>query len=265
MRHPYKSANLSVSSTSSTSSTSSASTLSPGLSPRKGLLSPTEYYLLSPSPPPSPELPSLLPRHGKKPAKRSYRRLLFAFGAITVLAWLGFSTRSRSHEPTRGSNGQYEIVSGDSLPEEPSVIMLSDEKSKKKWTISIPAHHAFPLPPSQYYEICQQAEQISHEMNGLGKKEVKRRSTYYQQDPHFIDVGEAQQRGLLPNPNREGKIGEQEIPDDPIAGRRPCSKSLTYVMESSDAGMGNTLLGLWMSYGLAQKEGRAFFVDDTRW
>jgi len=36
-------------------------------------------------------------------------------------------------------------------------------------------------------------------------------------------------------------------------------------METSDAGSENSLMGLWMSYGLAQKEDRAFFVDDTRW
>jgi len=27
-------------------------------------------------------------------------------------------------------------------------------------------------------------------------------------------------------------------------------------METGDAGMGNTLLGMWMAYGLAMKEGR---------
>lgn len=262
MKHSYRKANLSVS---STSSTSSVSTLSPGLSPRKGLLSPSEYYLLSPSPPPSPGLPSLVPRHGKKPAKRSYRRILLAFGAIAVLTWLGYSTLHLSHDPIRTSSGEYEIVSGDSVPEEPSVVILNDQKGRKKWSISIPGHHAFPLPPSQYHDICRQAGQISQEMDTSGKKDAKKRALYYSNDPNFIDVGEAQQKGLLPNPNREGKIGEQAIPDDPIAGRRPCSKSLTYIMETADAGMGESLMGLWMAYGLAQKEGRAFFVDDTRW
>jgi hypothetical protein len=262
MKNGYRSANLSVS---STSSVTSAASFSPGLSPRKGLLSPSEYNLLSPSPPPSPGLPSLLPRHGKKPARQSYRRILLAFGAVTVLAWLGFSALSLSHTPVRAPGGEYEIVSGGSLPEEPSVVMLSDKKGRRKWTVSIPAHHAFPLPPSQYHEICQQAEHVSQDMGQSTKRDAKKLLTYYYSDPFFIDVSEAQQRGLIPNPNRQGKIGEQDTPDDPLVGRRPCSKSLTYVMETSDAGMGNTLLGLWMSYGLAQKEGRAFFIDDTRW
>ncbi|KAH9825912.1 hypothetical protein Tdes44962_MAKER10122 [Teratosphaeria destructans] len=36
-------------------------------------------------------------------------------------------------------------------------------------------------------------------------------------------------------------------------------------METDDASFGKTLLMLWMSYGLAQRQGRAFFIDDTRW
>jgi len=44
-----------------------------------------------------------------------------------------------------------------------------------------------------------------------------------------------------------------------------CEKTLTYVMETEDAGFGNSMMKLWMSFGLAMKEGRAFFIDDTRW
>ncbi|KAI9873935.1 MAG: hypothetical protein M1823_007801, partial [Watsoniomyces obsoletus] len=36
-------------------------------------------------------------------------------------------------------------------------------------------------------------------------------------------------------------------------------------METEDAGFGNTLMRLWMSYGLAMAEKRTFFIDDTRW
>jgi hypothetical protein len=149
------------------------------------------------------------------------------------------------------------------LPEEPTAIMLNDDKGRKKWTVSIPAHHDFPLLPSQYHEICQQAEHIGHELNPSRKK--KRHVGYYERDNYFVDISEAQKQGLLPNINKEGKIGKNVIPDDPVAGRRPCGRSLTYVMETSDAGMGSTLLGMWMAYGLAKKEGRAFFIDDTRW
>ena len=160
-------------------------------------------------------------------------------------------------------NGDYDIVGGDALPEEPSALMLNDNKGRKKWTVSIPAHHDFPLAPSRYHEICQQAEHIGHELNPSKLK--KRHAGYYERDPYFVDVAEAQKQGLLPNINKDGKIGEKVIPDDPIAGRRPCGRSLTFVMETSQAGMGDTLMGMWMAYGLAKKEGRAFFIDDTRW
>jgi hypothetical protein len=193
------------------------------------------------------------------------KKVVMVFGAVGILIWLGMRTTFGAHTPSGSHNGEYEIVAGDDLPDEPSAVMVSDSKGRKKWTVSIPPHHDFPLLPSQYYEICRQTEQISKELAQAGGKKWKRSTGYYKQDPYFVDVKDAQESGLIPNPNKDGKIGEQEIPDDPIAGRRPCGKSLTYVMETSDAGMGNTLMGMWTAYGLAKKEGRAFFVDDTRW
>ncbi|KIW03390.1 uncharacterized protein PV09_05597 [Verruconis gallopava] len=268
MEKKFNRNNLSVSSTASTASdnsSSSTSSISPGLSPRKSLLSPSEF-LIAESPPPSPGLPSLIPRHGKKSHTSilwKLRRVIYVFGALSVLTWLALRTVFYSSGASGPLNGDYEIVSADSLPEEPSAVMLSDSRGRQKWTVSIPPHHSFPLLPSQYHEICQQAEHISNELNPSRRK--KRHFGYYEKDSYFVDVAEAQKQGLLPDINREGKIGETAIPDDPISGRRPCGKSLTYVMETSDAGMGNTLLGLWMAYGLAKQEGRAFFIDDTRW
>jgi hypothetical protein len=191
--------------------------------------------------------------------------VVLVFGAVIILTWLGLRTVFVTRSPSGPRNGDYEIVAGDDLPDEPSAVIISDSKGRKKWTVSIPPHHDFPLLPSQYYDICRQTEQISEELAQTGGKKWKRSAGYYRQDPYFVDVKDAQEGGLIPNLNKEGKIGEQEIPDDPIAGRRPCGKSLTYVMETSDAGMGNTLMGMWTAYGLAKKEGRAFFVDDTRW
>lgn len=40
---------------------------------------------------------------------------------------------------------------------------------------------------------------------------------------------------------------------------------MTFSMETDDVSFGKTLLLLWMSYGLAKKEGRAFFIDDAHW
>ncbi|KAE9971774.1 hypothetical protein BLS_004317 [Venturia inaequalis] len=268
MKHSYRAANLSVSSTTSASSTSSSACLSPGVSPRKGLLVSPSDYLLSPSPPLSPGLPSLIPRHGKKvqtSTRSKLRSVVMIFGAVLILTWLGTKTAFVIRSPSALRNGDYEIVSGDDLPDEPSAVIVSDSKGRKKWTVSIPPHHAFPLLPSQYYDICKQTGQIQEELAlGAGKK-WKHGTGYYKHDPSFVDVKDAQERGLIPNADKQGKIGDVEISDDPIAGRRPCEKSLTFVMETSDAGMGNTLMGMWTAYGLAKKEGRVFFVDDTRW
>lgn len=93
----------------------------------------------------------------------------------------------------------------------------------------------------------------------MNSKKWKRKGRgYYYKDPYFVDISDAQRKGLLPKDEQEW--------EDPAYERLPtCERSLTYVMETSDAGMGNTLLGMWLAYGLATKEGRTFFVDDTRW
>lgn len=156
------------------------------------------------------------------------------------------------------------LVGGDDLPEGPSVVILDDDHGRKKWTVSIPAHHEFPLLPSQYHEICQQVEQVGELINP-SKKKAKRHAGYYDEDYYFVDVANAQTQGILPDLNRAGEISHESVPDDPIVGRRPCSKTLTYLMETSDSGMGTSLMGLWLAYGLAKKEGRSFFVDDSRW
>jgi hypothetical protein len=40
---------------------------------------------------------------------------------------------------------------------------------------------------------------------------------------------------------------------------------MTFVLETADAGLGPSLMMLWTLYGLAKKQGRGFFIDDTRW
>jgi hypothetical protein len=92
----------------------------------------------------------------------------------------------------------------------------------------------------------------------------------YQQDQYYIDVHEAEQQGLLPPSKATGRpkgFVEDEAISDGISteGLKVCDRSLTYVMETEDAGFGNSLMRMWMSYGLAKAEKRAFFVDDTRW
>lgn len=108
--------------------------------------------------------------------------------------------------------------------------------------------------------------------------------SYYSVDPNFMDIAEAVEQGILPG-NAESSAESRRTSTLPPGRRyhgqenpatsmsqekeresRPiCPASLTYVLESTDAGMGKALLGLWMAYGLAKKENRAFFIDDTHW
>jgi hypothetical protein len=243
-----KTPTLSVSSISSIGT--STSTLSPHLSPRRAFL--------GPSPPPSPSLPSLIPRHGKKPPKtplRHLRRLVLATTGLSLLLWLAITrlpAPAQSYSPFQ--EPEYELVGADSLPDEPSAIAVVNERGKTRWTVSIPSNASFPLRPAQYKEICEQTAEIGRELRRAGGRKEKEKG-YYQRDRYFLDVREAQRKGLLPR-DEEG---------DEEGGLPMCEKSLTYVMETGDAGMGNTLLGMWIAYGLALKEGRSFFIDDTRW
>ncbi len=87
---------------------------------------------------------------------------------------------------------------------------------------------------------------------------------YYFNDQHFMDVAEAESHDILPGlGNDESPILKASSPEyNPL---RQCGRSITYALETSSAGLGPSLLGLWLAYGLAQTENRAFFIDDTNW
>ena len=176
-----------------------------------------------------------------------------------------------------------ELIGGDALPQAPTPVVVVDEHGKNKWIVSIPASHDFPLKPSTYATICSESDNISRHLAELkshsGLPVHGGRSDYYHIDRSFMDVAEAEKRGLLPGSDQKANDkdwkatvvidkdtmnGESDA-KKPLREERVCERSLTYVMETNDAGFGKTLMGLWLSYGLAQKEGRAFFVDDRHW
>ena len=167
---------------------------------------------------------------------------------------------------------EWEMVGGSSLPKEPSAVAVQDTKGKMKWTVSIPSNLDFPLKPAQYLDMCQQCMELASSVRQEAKSGniAKRMLNYYQQDQYYVDVQEAEQQLLLP-PSKEtgrpkGFVEDESIVDGfSTSGQKVCDKSLTYVMETDDAGFGNTLMRLWMSYGLAKAENRSFFIDDTRW
>jgi len=159
--------------------------------------------------------------------------------------------------------------------------MLVDLRGRTKWTVHIPENLEFPLAPHVYAELCSDtddiAAQVSECKDRTRSKARKACSSYYHVDKGFLDVQEAQDRGLIPKSKETlgGKVvvgtrgryskseGLNQTKDNDTGA--VCEKSLTYVLESDDPGLGNTLMGLWMAYGLALKENRAFFIDDSRW
>ncbi len=229
------------------------------------------------SPLPSPALPSILPRHGKKPTPYRYRACLRIFLRWSLRAcgvglayWL-ILAMIRTASPPATVNcvavdaDTSKMAGEDSIPDAPAAVAVIDGSGSPKWTISIPSAVPQPLRPSQYATICRQSDLVSKQLQE-SKMFRSHPSTgshdYYHDDPNFIDVAEAEQLGLL----RGAKpVEPKSEKDESTAGGKFCKKSLTYVMESVDAGFGMTLMGLWASYGLAKVEGRAFFVDDTHW
>lgn len=223
-------------------------------------------HLLQNSPLPSPSLPSILPRHGKKPPKLNSKaiiRFLTWLVGLILLFWVGKQTLHREWSPValdyQSTDGRaYEIVGDDTLPDHPTPVVVIDHKGRSKWTISIPQRLNFPLKASDYYDICAQAQDVSQHVADLKSyhdSETAHHSYYYYIDPHFIDTAEAQDNDMLPRPSHAS----------PTDKSRVCSRSLTYVLDSSSGGLAPTLMGLWLAYSLAKKEDRAFFIDDTRW
>jgi len=204
------------------------------------------------------------------------RGLLWILGVVVIL-YYGFTRIQfdRSMKPVGWSTtagDEYEMVGDSELPDFPTPVVVTDKRGRAKWTVSIPPDYQFPLEPKQYTEICQQNEEVANHVADLHSHMHRQHSHsgYYHVDPYFMDVAEAEAHGLLPGPKAQTSMKAQ---DGSLVGESTgsliesevCEKSMTLVMETSDAGLGKTLMMLWTAYGLAQKEGRHFFVDDSRW
>lgn len=172
-----------------------------------------------------------------------------------------------------GDTGEWEMVGDNVLPKEPSALVVEDTKGKTKWTVSIPSSLDFPLQPQQYRDICHQSMEVSAAIRqdaNSGNSLVKRMLAYYAKDQYYIDIADAEAQQLLPHSKDTGRpkgfVDDVAIANKENAlGLKVCDRSLTYVMETNDAGFGNTMMRMWMSYGLAVAENRTFFVDDSRW
>lgn len=161
------------------------------------------------------------------------------------------------------------MVGESELPDFPTPVVVTDGRGRTKWTVSIPPDHEFPLQPKQYADICSQNMEVANHVAGLHGNKHNGHYDYYRVDPHFMDVAEAEAHGLLPgskaktNMKEHGSlIGEKK---DGLIESGVCEKTMTFLLETHDAGLGKMLMMLWTAYGLAQKEGRHFFIDDSRW
>jgi hypothetical protein len=198
--------------------------------------------------------------------------MLIACCGVTFIVWFVirqlYTNQSTWAARYQGDGGEeYEMVGDSFLPQDPSAVIVTDKKGKPKWTVSIPANFDFPLKPEHYREICKQSAELSQHLSDKGKSLTKRMRRYYWNDPYYLDVREAQDQGLLPSaPSHEHReTYGGSLTANEKDGMVVCERSLTYAMETVDAGLGNTLMAMWMSYGLAQKENRAWFYDDSRW
>ncbi|KAH9902210.1 hypothetical protein F4778DRAFT_114398 [Xylariomycetidae sp. FL2044] len=237
------------------------------------------------SPPPSPGLPALVPRPRKAsntPRPSRVLRIVAWVAGLVVFLFVGRAivAKKQVHVPVVGwafaEREEYEMVGQDELPEFPTPIAVTDRLGRSKWTVSIPPTYDFPLTVTEYSDICAKCQEVAahvRELHGRSSPSQQALPEYYYEDPYFLDVKDAEKRGLLPGVEgkawrvtaraQDGHLVGQNV--DGLVEEGFCKTSLTFVLESHDAGFGPTLMMLWMAYGLAQREKRSFFIDDSRW
>ncbi|KAK4451747.1 hypothetical protein QBC34DRAFT_52637 [Podospora aff. communis PSN243] len=221
------------------------------------------------SPPPSPVLPSLSPPPKKSPKgfagfarpSRIIRYTLFLLVGLvgfTVVKYLfglvSLVLNNNSKRPgvlwSEYTSSGYKAMEREDLPKTITPMMFLDRNGKRAWTVFVPGGRK--SPPSAH-ELSMACAKCSHSLGG-GNHGAHFR------DHEFIDVREAQEGGYLSG------ITKEQLGDDVAAKLLPpCEKSLTLVLDSTSAGLGNTLMMLWTAYGVAKDEGRAFFIDDSQW
>ncbi|TPX14284.1 uncharacterized protein E0L32_000678 [Thyridium curvatum] len=241
-------------------------------------------HLLLSSPPPSPGLPQLVPRprkpsHTPRPS-RVFRALLWMTGIVSLVYLAVSSVRRPELSPLfqwpQQVKGDYEMVARDTLPDFPTPVIVTDRGGNAKWTIYIPPSHGFPLPVREYSAICSKCREVASKVEAL-QSSLQSAGPFHlghsSARKHFVDVAEAETAGVLPGTVSVSALLSQQEQSGGLVGANQdglldqpvCSMSLTFVLESEDAGLGQTVMMLWIAYAIAKREGRAFFIDDTRW
>ena len=204
-----------------------------------------------------------------------------------VIGWLLRTRFSNKLSPAIADESSfqevYHLIDDESTLQGPTPVLIANPKGGPRFSISLPPQLQYPLKPSEYSTLCSKSDDLArwlrHQNSRSGYNQNRGIKEYYHKDPNFMDVREAEQEGILPvTQNRETSSSLIVLDDLPqrsvvedfnaerrVGSRKICEKSLTYVLETTDAGIGNTLLNLWLSYGLAKEDGRAFFIDDSNW
>jgi hypothetical protein len=165
-------------------------------------------------------------------------RCLAAMCALVLLVHWGMSRSMlvNSAVPATLPVASDVVVTPDS-PTEAMAVLITDKSGAQRWTVSIPPDAPFPLKAGQYQDICTQSEALSStfsQRSRLGRvKDWRKKSDYYHEDPAYLDVGDAQRTGVLP--------------ESPATSNQTCQSSMTFSMATEDVGFGKTLLSSLMT------------------
>jgi len=234
-------------------------------------------FLWLPAQPRDNGLPSPLIKHERESRRSLCERLpkfitpkYLIAGFVITLFFLGYYLQPITSHSFTDNDRSYELAQATDLDAHVGPIIVRDQFGRKRWTMNVPHDFIFPLSPVRYKDMCKQSKDVSaavmedtrRNSRILGRGLSTTGQSYYTNDRGYLDVDEAEKAGLL-NANGASPIAVVGRPTP--ATKNVCDRSLTFVLESEEVGFGHSLMLLWLSYGLAKKEGRAFFVDDTRW
>ncbi|KAF3922988.1 hypothetical protein ABW20_dc0103078 [Dactylellina cionopaga] len=124
-----------------------------------------------------------------------------------------------------------------------------------------PAEEIYPLSAQMYRELCDAVD-----MKSMMAFEARNGRVMAAHTGYFdVDVG---YEGLESDWDEEWDGGDED--EAALGGVAACEKTLTYVVDDWEGrvgGVGEVVMGMWMAYGVAVREGREFFVvqGEGRW
>lgn len=126
-------------------------------------------------------------------------------------------------------------------------VAVLREDGTKGWSFNLPKGLEGVLRQRQYGKMCASAQGVPGMLHdeGHGGHAGHSHRDYYWADPEFVD------------PDGRTNVGERE--------EEVCASSLTYLLGEQDISIGGALMGMWLAYGLAVRERRAFFVESENW